>query len=194
VKYAFVATERTGYPVSVLCRVLGVSVSGFYAYVARCRRSKTDPDVAVRADLRAIHGHSRGTYGRPRLTDALRTAGHPVNPKRVQRLMHEEGLRGVRKGGFKPCTTDSRHPYPIAPNVLDRRFAVDADVEAWVSDITYIPTRQGWLYLAIVMALHGQRDPDHQAEITIQECTNHVAELRIPNPSPMHNWPPSIKP
>lgn len=156
-KYAFIAAERTHFPLTILCRVLDVSTSGFYEYVARCDRPKADPDAALREDLRTVHQGSRGTYGRPRLVRALRACGHSVGPKRVRRLMGEEGLKGARKGRFTPCTTDSRHTRPVAPNVLDRRFAVDANVDAWASDITYIPTRDGWLYLAIVIALRTRQ-------------------------------------
>jgi transposase InsO family protein len=135
----------------MLCRLLGVSVSGFYDHDRRQRTPRPDPDAAVRSDLRTIYEGSRQTYGRPRMVKALRACAHSVGPKRVARLMREEGLRGRVKGRFKPRTTDSRHGHPIAANVLDRRFAVDAAVPAWVGDITYIATREGWLYLATVI-------------------------------------------
>lgn len=141
-KHAFIAAQRTFYPIVMLCRVLDVSVSGFYTFASRIEQPKVDADAALRGDLITIHQGSRRTYGRPRLVRGLRACGHRVNPKRVQRLMREEGVRGVRKGRFKPCTTDSKHAVPVAPNVLDRRFAVDADINAWVSDITYIPRVQ----------------------------------------------------
>lgn len=150
-RYAFVARERTCYPLRLLCRLLDVSVSGFHDHCRRQRTPCPDPDAAVRADLRTIYDGSRQTYGRPRLVKALRACAHPIGPKRVARLMREEGLRGRVKGRFKPRTTDSKHGHPIAANVLDRRFAVDTAVPAWVSDITYIATREGWLYLAAVI-------------------------------------------
>lgn len=156
-KYAFVAAQRTHYPVTILCRVLEVSTSGFYECLARGDAIQIDPDAALREDLHTIHQGSRRTYGRPRLVLALRACGHRVGPKRVRRLMREEGLQGARKGRFVPSTTDSRHTSPVAPNLLDRRFAIDADVNAWAGDITYIPTRDGWLYLAIVIALRTRQ-------------------------------------
>ncbi len=152
-RYAFVARERTCHPVEVLCRVLEVSVSGFYEHQHRQAFPKVDPDALLREDLCRLHRGSRNTYGRPRMVKALRACAYAVGHKRVSRLMREEGLRGACKGGFKPSTTDSQHARPVAPNVLDRRFAVDADVPAWVSDITYLPTREGWLYLAVVIHL-----------------------------------------
>lgn len=157
-RYAFVARERAHYPVRLLCRVLAVSVSGFYGHQHRRRQARLDADAAVRADLRTLHAGSRGTYGRPRLVRGLRACGHAVGAKRVTRLMREEGLRGRCKGRhFRPRTTDSRHARPVAENLLDRKFAVDSGVPAWVGDITYIPTKQGWLYLATVINLQTRQ-------------------------------------
>lgn len=156
-RYAVVARERTRFPVDLLCRVLQVSVAGFYDYLQQQRQPRPDSDAAVRTDLRTIHRGSRGNYGRPRLVHALRACAHAVGHKRVARLMREEGLRGVRKGRFKPCTTDSRHARPLAANVLERRFAAGGDVPAWVSDITYLPTKEGWLYLATVIDVQTRR-------------------------------------
>lgn len=154
-RYAFVARERTCFPVRMLCRVLSVSVSGFHDYLHR--QDRPDPEAALRADLHTIHAGSRRTYGRPRMVKALRACAHTVGHKRVARLMREEGLRGKAKGRFTPRTTDSQHARPVAENLLDRRFAVDSPVPAWVGDITYIPTREGWLYLATVIRLQTRQ-------------------------------------
>lgn len=154
-RYAIVARERTRYSVRQLCRTLQVSVSGFHEYLQRLERP--DPEAALRADLHAIHAGSRHTYGRPRMVKALRACAHAVGHKRVARLMREEGLQGKIKGRFKPRTTDSRHARPVAGNRLDRQFAVDSAVPAWVGDITYIPTREGWLYLATVIDLQTRQ-------------------------------------
>ena len=121
-RYAFVARERTHYPLRMLCRLLVVSVSGFHDWLHR--RDRPDSEAALRAELRALHAGSRGTYGRPRLVRALRARAHAVGHKRVARLMREEGLRGKTKGRFTPRTTDSRHRRPVAGNLLDRQFAV----------------------------------------------------------------------
>lgn len=150
-KYAFVARERTQFPLRTLCQVVGVSVSGFHDHQRRQSAPRPDADAALRTVLRQCHAASRGTYGRPRLVKDLRELGHAVGPKRVARLMREEGLRGKAKGRARPRTTDSRHSRPVAANVLERRFAVSSPVPAWVSDITYVPTREGWLYLAVVV-------------------------------------------
>jgi putative transposase len=157
VRYAFVALERTQYPLAVLCRLLGVSRSGFHDYVRRQVRPRPDPDSALRRDLKRCHAESRGTYGRPRLVTDLRELGHVVGPKRVTRLMGEEGLRGKTKGRTRPRTTDSRHVHPVAENLLARRFDVTSATHAWVSDITYIATREGWLYLAVVLSIQTRQ-------------------------------------
>lgn len=156
-RYAFVARERAHYPVRVLCRVLAVSVSGFHDYRQRQARLSADPDAAIRADMHTIHAGSRGTYGRPRLVQALRARAYTVGPKRVTRLMREEGLRGRCKGPFRPRTTDSRHHRPVAENRLNRQFSVARSTPAWVGDISYIPTREGWLYLAVVISLQTRQ-------------------------------------
>lgn len=154
-RYAFVARERARYPLRWLCRVLAVSVSGFHDW--RHRQGRPDREAALRADLRTIHAGSRGTYGRPRMVRALRTRAYAVGHKRVGRLMREEGLRGKTKGRFTPRTTGSRHGRPVAANQLDRQFAVAHPRPAWVGDITYLPTREGWLYLATVIDLRTRQ-------------------------------------
>ena len=156
-KYASIEAQRTHYPIELMCRVLQVSRSGFFAWRVRRERPPPEADTQVREDLRDAHRRSRRLYGRRRLTRALRRRGHCINPKRVRRLMREEGLRGVRKGRFVPRTTDSQHSRAIADNVLARRFDVQAGADGWVSDITYVPTREGWLYLAIIIGLRTRQ-------------------------------------
>jgi transposase InsO family protein len=157
VKYAWIDSQRTQFPTELMCQVLAASRSGFFAWRHRQAFEQPDPDTRVREDLRDLHQQSRRLYGRRRLVHALRARGHCINPKRVRRLMREEGLRGVRKGRFVPRTTDGDHDRAIACNVLARRFSLDAGVAAWVSDITYVATREGWLYLAVIIALQSRQ-------------------------------------
>jgi putative transposase len=138
VKYAWIDSQRTHFPIELMCQVLEVSRSGFFAWRQRQALEQPDPDARVRDDLRDLHQQSRRLYGRRRLVHALRTRGHCINPKRVRRLMREEGLRGVRKGRFVPRTTDGNHDRAIACNVLARRFSVDAGVAGWV--LAILPT------------------------------------------------------
>jgi transposase InsO family protein len=155
VKYAFIERERTHFPLDRLCRVLEVSRSGYYAHQAR--QTKPAPDTALRAALRDCHAASRGTYGRPRLLRDLHEAGYRIGAKRLRRLMREAGVRGKTKGRWRPQTTDSRHTRPLAENLLERRFEVTSPVSAWVSDITYVETREGWLYLAVVLSIQTRQ-------------------------------------
>lgn len=153
-RYAFVARERTHYPVQMLCRVLQVSVSGFHGHQRLVAATAgPDKDRALRRELQVIHAASKGTYGRPRMVKALRASDYAVGPKRVARLMAEEGLRGKVKGSFKPRTTLVNADNLVSRNLLDRRFSVDSDVCAWVGDITSLATHEGWMYLATVISL-----------------------------------------
>lgn len=184
-KYAWMDAQRTQFPIRLMCRVLDVSVSGFYAYRGRQVRPRPDPDVCVREQLKALHRHSRRLYGRRRLTHGLRAQGCCINVKRVRRLMREEGLRGVRKGRFTPRTTDSAHTRPIAANTLARRFAIHAPLRAWVSDITYVPTREGWLYLAVVIALQsrqvlGYSLDEHMPDELVLAALRNACSMQVP--------------
>lgn len=156
-KYAFVARERAHYPLVTLCRLLNVSVSGFYADQSRKATPRPVPDTPVRQALREAHKDSRGTYGRCRLVPEMHDRGFPLGEKQIRRLMREEGLRGRSKGPAKPRTTHSAHSRSLAPNVLDRRFEVSSDTPAWVSDITCIPVHGGWMYLAVVLSVQTRQ-------------------------------------
>ena len=139
-----------------MCRVLGVSRSGYYAWEARKPSERAREDEAIGAEIRAVHAKSRGRYGSPRVHAALRAKGRRVARKRVERLMREAGLRARRKRRFRR-TTDSAHSLPLAPNLLARDFTASAPNRAWVGDITYLWTAQGWLYLAVLIDLFSRR-------------------------------------
>lgn len=155
-KYRFIEKHQYRYSVGSQCQALDVWRSGYYAW--RDRQKKTE-DGSLRAlieHIRRIHQKSRRTYGSPRVCAELRADGRVCNHKRVARLMRLEGLYGRRKRQ-KVCTTNSKHNYPIAPNLLNRQFQADAPDTKWVADITYIPTREGWLYLAVVLDLYSRK-------------------------------------
>lgn len=138
----------------MMCRVLEVSRTGFYASQSRAMSNHSRVDQALAVQIQAIHKDSKHRYGSPRIHRALRTRGVRVARKRVARLMSEGNLRAKKKKRF--CiTTNSAHGHVIAPNLLDRDFsvAVRGPDEVWVTDITYVPTREGWLYLSIVIDL-----------------------------------------
>jgi len=156
VKFAFIAVEKASFPVAVLCKVVGVSRSGFYAWTERVPSARSQEDANLRVHISAIYERSRGTYGAPRIHAELRANGFNVSRKRVARLMGELGLQSRRKRRFK-ATTDSKHALPVAENVLNRKFEVDAPNVAWVTDITYVWTSEGWLYLAAILDLFSRR-------------------------------------
>lgn len=155
-KFAFIAAEKALYPIAVLCEVVGVTRSGYYAWSDRPASSKKIADAQLLVEIRAAMKRGRGAYGSPRVHLDLRARGIRVSRKRVERLMRENGLEARQKRRFVH-TTDSRHDDPIAPNVLARDFDVAAANKIWVGDVTYIPTSQGWLYLAVLLDLFSRR-------------------------------------
>ena len=154
-KFAFIAAEKARYPVRVLCRTLGVSRAGFYAWHTRPPAARTQQDQRLGVEIQAIHAESRQCYGSPRVHAELRHRGRRLGRKRVARLMRQHGLGARRRRRYR-VTTDSNHPHPVAPNVLARQFAVAAPDTAWVTDITYLWTREGWLYLAVILDLFSR--------------------------------------
>ena len=156
-KYGFVEAEKAHFPVSLLCKVLGVSRSGFYAWRSRPQSPRAQQNATLAETITEVHQTSRGTYGSPRVHAELRHRGMAVGKKRVARLMRERGLVARRRRPFRPKTTDSNHSHPIAENKLDRTFSRPAPNQAWVGDITYIRTDEGWLYLAVLIDLFSRR-------------------------------------
>ncbi len=155
-KFAFIDEEKAQWPVTVLCAMLDVSRSGYYAWTTRPEAPRAKADAEVVAEIKAAHKAGRGNYGSPRVVRALRKSGRRISEKRVARLMRKEGIVGRKKKRFRK-TTDSNHADPIAPNVLERNFAVDLPDTAWVTDVTYVFTLQGWLYLAVILDLFSRR-------------------------------------
>lgn len=140
-----------------MCRVMGVSRSGFYAWRHRPRRSKRQVDDArLVSSIRSIHEASRGTYGSPRVHAELIDQGRRHGRKRIERLMRENAICAVIRRAFRR-TTDSNHDFPVAANVLQQDFRASRPDEVWVTDITYVSTQEGWLYLAVVIDLYARR-------------------------------------
>ena len=155
-KFAFISEEKVAFPVAVLCRLLSVSSSGFYARQGRPKSSHALRDEVLSAHVAAAHFASNRRYGSPRVHADLEASGHRVGRKRVARLMREKSLVARRRRRF--CTTtDSKHSFPIAPNVLARNFSASRPDQVWVTDITFLWTKQGWLYLAAVLDLYSRR-------------------------------------
>jgi putative transposase len=155
-RFKFIHAEKDNHSVTALCRVMQVALSGYYAWTRRPESARAKADHLLRAKVRASHAASRRTYGSPRVRADLKAEGFSVGRNKVARLMREEGLQGCAKKGFRK-TTDSNHDLAIAPNTLDRKFKVAAPNAAWVTDITYVWTWEGWMYLAVVVDLFSRR-------------------------------------
>jgi transposase InsO family protein len=155
-KFTFILAMGVAFSVAVVFRLLGVSRAGFYAWKKRPPSARAKSDAQLAAEIAGTHKRSRATYGSPRVHADLRARGIKVGRKRVARLMRENGIQARRKRRYRR-TTDSNHPNPIAPNVLERNFAPDAPNEVWVTDVTYVWTDEGWLYLAIMLDLFARR-------------------------------------
>ena len=157
---ACIARHRDEFPVRLMCRVLAVSSSGFYAWCKRAPSGRALANERLLLNVRVAFTASDETYGSPRIHRELRAQGETVGRHRVARLMRADGLIGRTRARRRQQTTDSNHNEPIAPNVLDRQFDVNgvaAVNQVWVSDITYVPTREGFLYLATVLDLASRR-------------------------------------
>ncbi|GLV53202.1 transposase [Dictyobacter sp. S3.2.2.5] len=154
-KYQFIEQHKQEFPIIVMCQVLGVSESGFYAWRKRpdCQRKRED--AHLRTQIRQLFTTHQGRYGSPRLHAELKGQGKRISRKRVARLMREAGLgaKGKRRRVI-PTRRDASHP--VAPNLLQRNFTATEPNTKWVTDITYIPTIQGWLYLAVVLDLYSR--------------------------------------
>ena len=151
-KFAFIAVEKAAFPVAVLCRTLGVSRAGFYATQGRPPAAREQADAALGVEVAAIHAESRTCYGSPRVHAELRARGHRLSSKRVARLMRQRGLAACRRRRYR-VTTDSAHACPVPGNLLARQFTAVAPNQVWVTDITYLWTGEGWLYLAVILDL-----------------------------------------
>jgi transposase InsO family protein len=156
-KFGFVDEHRAVWPVRVMCAALGLSASGYYAWRARPESLRAQANRALTDDIRLIHAESSGTYGAPRIHAVLRGHGRRAGRSRIERLMRRAGIRGLAALPRRTRTTDSRHSYPIAPNRLARNFRSCAPNQIWLADLTYIPTGEGWLYLAGVLDMHTRK-------------------------------------
>jgi putative transposase len=156
VKYAWIDEQRRHYPLPDMCETLGVSVSGYRAWLQGGTPSSTRPnDAQATALIKAIHAEVKGAYGSRRMHRELKGRGYRIGINRVERLMREAGIRARHKRRYK-ATTDSKHSMPVAENVLARNFTPDRPNKVWTGDITYIATGEGWLYLAVVIDLFNR--------------------------------------
>jgi putative transposase len=157
-RFCFIEDHRTVWPVPVMCGVLQVSPSGYYAWRSRSEGKRAAENRVLLDEIRTAHAASGSRYGSPRVHAALRAGGRRVGRRRVERLMRRHGVRGLIAQPRRVQTTDSRHAFPVAPNRLDRKFsATSKPNEVWLADLTYIATGEGWLYMAAIMDLHTRK-------------------------------------
>jgi putative transposase len=192
VKYRFVDEHRGVWPVRVMCRVLGVSASGYYAWRTRGESPRAKANHVLLGTIRAIHAESGGAYGAPRVHAVLRSHGRRIGRHRIARLMRGAGLRGLAAIPRGVRTTDSRHDHPIAPNRLRRNFAATAPNQVWLADLTYVRTGEGWLFLAALIDMFTRkvvgwavRDTLH-ADIALEALAMAVERQR-PAPGLIHH-------
>ncbi len=140
-----------------MCRVFKVSRSGYYDWIHRKPSQRELERLQISKEIQMIYQMSNGRYGSPKITRELNEKGWRVSRPRVARIMSSQGIKSIINRKFKVVTTDSKHNFPIAENLLNRNFGADVPGQKWVSDITYIPTRQGWMYLTIIMDLYDRK-------------------------------------
>ena len=190
-KFAFIAAKQGDFPVVWLCRRLGVSSSGFYRWQASGEPPRARRDKQLGVLIRASHERSLGTYGSPRIHRDLKEQGVRVGTKRVARVMREHGLSGLRPRRFRK-TTDSDHAQPIAEDAVKRNFSPTAPNAIWASDITYVRTWAGWLYLAVVIDLYSRRVvgwaiADHMRTELVMTALGRAISSRQPAPGLVHH-------
>ena len=191
-RFHFVDEHRPRWPIEVMCRVLHVSRSGYYAWRRRplsaCQRRRTTLLEAIRG----VHQESRGIYGSPRIHRDLRARGVICCRTTVARLMRLNHLRSRLKRRFRVHTTDSRHAHPIARNLLQRRFHWEQPNQAWCCDLTYLPTEEGWLYLAVVLDLFSRKVvgwsmADHLRSELVEDALKMALAQRRPGTGLLHH-------
>jgi len=156
VRYRCIDRRRSHYPVRMMCRLLEVSRSGYYAWRVRPESQRAQTDRELTGVIRCLHAESGGVYGSPKIRDELGEQGYRCGRHKVARLMRKAGLKGCPKRRFR-VTTQRDPSHPVADNLLQQDFTAEAPNERWASDITYISTQQGWLFLAVVMDLYSRR-------------------------------------
>jgi putative transposase len=191
VRFTFIAARKAEHDVSTLCRVLRVGRSGYYAWLERDESEHSKDDRRLAVEVRAVFAEKKKRYGSPRVYRELRTNGVCIGRHRVARLMSEQKLRARPRRKFVK-TTESNHDLPTPPNLLDRKFTVEEPDRVWASDVTYLPTLEGWLYLAVVLDLFsrlvvGWALSEHNDETLTLAALQMAIDQRQPEPGLMHH-------
>ena len=189
-RFRCIAAEKAHHPVPALCRVLRVSTSGFYAWTTRPPSDQARADRALTTRIRSVHQASRGIYGAPRIHAELRAQGTRVARKRVARLMRADGLAGCRPRRFVRTTVADRTA--TAPDLVQRQFTAATPNQVWLTDITYVPTDEGWLYLAVMLDACSRRVvgwslADHLRTDLVLGALAMALQARQPGPGLIHH-------
>jgi putative transposase len=191
-RFCLIEDQRDIWPVRVICDALSVSPSGFYAWRSRPESARKIANRELLVDIRRVHADHRGRYGAPRIHAELRAEGQIVSRKRIERVMHRHGIRAHAPRRYRICTTDSKHALPIAANLLDRNFVAEKPDQVWLADITYIPTGEGWLYLAVILDLFtrklvGWAMREHMRVELTRAALTMAVQRRRPGPGLVHH-------
>jgi putative transposase len=192
VKFGFIEEHLSEFPLEVSCQVLEVSRSGYYAWLRRPVSARASHREELAKKIARVHEQNRKVYGSPRICQALRAQGESVCQNTVADIMKERQIRAKTKRTFVPKTTDSRHSQPVADNVLDRQFDAKLPNQKWAVDITYIPTDQGWLYLAGVIDLCSRKIvgwsmADHMRVELVSDALKMAIARRRPGENLLHH-------
>ncbi|MBE0689099.1 MAG: IS3 family transposase [Anaerolineae bacterium] len=191
-RYAFIVGHEAEFEVKIMCRVLQVSMSGYYAWRKRKPSQRTQDDALLVGHIRRVHAASRQTYGSPRVHAALRQQSIICSRKRVARLMQLHGIRGCHRHRRCPTTTHSNHDQPVAANILARDFSASAPNQKWLGDISYIDTLEGFLYLASLEDAYSRRIvgwamADHMDTRLVERALHMACGQRRPQPGLLHH-------
>jgi putative transposase len=156
-RYQRIQAMANEYPLTELCAAFAVSRSGYYDWCVRKPAARQQANTQLLEQIQTLRQSEEASYGSPRMTEELQARGYKCSENRIARLMHQHGLRAQARPRFVPCTTDSDHDLPVAPNRLAERAAPAGPNQIWLQDITYVPTAQGWFYLALVMDLWSRK-------------------------------------
>jgi putative transposase len=192
VKFAFIKEHLSAFPVERVCEILDVSRSGYYDWKDRPQSSVAGRRDELAGKIKEIHKDNRGVYGSPRIFEALKAQGEKVCQNTVAKIMREHEIQAKTKKKFVPRTTDSLHDQPVAGNLLDRQFESELPNHKWAADITYIPTGEGWLYLAGVIDLCSRKIvgwsmADHMRSDLVQDALEMGIARRQPGEGLLHH-------
>ena len=190
-KFQFIQDHSDRFQIRRMCRILEVSPSGYYAWLHRPESNRVRENRRLVVEIKAIHKENRGVYGSPRIHEELKEREIHVSKNRVARLMRENGICAKQKKKYK-ATTDSNHNHPVAPNLLDRNFEADGPNQKWLADITFIPTSEGWLYLAAILDLYsklvvGWSMSSRMTKKLVLDALKMAVERRRPGPGLVHH-------